>query len=359
MMPRMAAVQVSPRVSSRARVGVDMKNDGRTHDLNARQWVDCARMAEECGFDSVWMNEDVGHDSFVILALAAQATSRIEVGTAIVNVFHRSAMQMAMGFATLDEVSGGRAVLGLSSGHEPWNNLYHGIPIEAPLARVREYATFIKKAVTGERFEHEGRLFKGVKSRLAFHPAREHLPVYVAGVLPGMIKLAGEVGDGLLTNVVPASYVSGFAAPHLAESATAAGRDPSDLELMAVITCCVSDDPREALDQARETFLWRQNAGPDKMLRTFAPEFHEELTYLHGLLAAGEGAKAQREASPKLVKEVVPHGSGAEVWQGVQRFFDAGCTRVALAPYPRDEKHVKRLMQAVGPFVSKAGDTLT
>ncbi|HEY8691900.1 MAG TPA: LLM class flavin-dependent oxidoreductase [Chloroflexota bacterium] len=333
---------------------MDIKNDGRTHELTARQWVDCARMAEECGFDSVWMNEDVGHDSFMILALAAQATTRVEVGTAIVNVFHRSAMQMAMGFATLDEVSNGRAVLGLSSGHEPWNNLYHGIPIEAPLTRVREYATFIKKAVTGESFEHEGRIFKGVKSRLAFHPLRQHLPVYVAGVLPGMIKVAGQVGDGLLTNVVPASYIAGFAAKHLADSAAAAGRDPASLELMAVITCSVSDDPREALDRARETFLWRQNAGPNKMIKTFSPEFHDELTYLSRLAAEGEGARAQREASPQLVSQVVPHGTGADVWKGVEKFFDAGCTRVALAPYPRDEAHVKRLLEAVGPFVSRA-----
>ncbi|HEX6512166.1 MAG TPA: LLM class flavin-dependent oxidoreductase [Chloroflexota bacterium] len=335
------------------RVGVDIKNDGRTHDLTARQWVDCARVAEDCGFESVWLNEDVGHDSFVILALAAQATTRIGVGTAIVNVFHRSAMQMAMGFATLDEVSDGRAMLGLSSGHEPWNNLYHGIPIQAPLARVREYTTFIKKAVTGEPFEHEGRLFHGVRSKLSFHPPQAHPPVYVAGVLPGMIQVAGEVGDGLLTNVVPASYVSGFMLPHLSDSARAAGRDPATLELTAVVTGCVSEDPAEALDHARETFLWRQGTNPEKMKRTFLPEFHAELTYLARLAADGDLARARREASRELVSNVVPNGTAEDVWDGIQKFFAAGCTRVVVAPYPRDEQHVKALLHALAPYLER------
>jgi len=333
---------------------VDIKNDGRTHDLNAKQWVDCARVAEECGFDSVWTNEDVGHDSFVILALAAQATSTIQVGTGVANVYHRSAMQMAMGFGTLDEVSNGRAVLSLGSGHHPWD-IYHGIPIEKPLARVREYVTFIKKALTGEPFEHEGPIFHGVKGRLAFRPPRPNLPIYVAGTLPRMIELASEVADGLLTNVVPASYISSFVANHLSGSAKAAGRDPSSLELMAIVTCCLSDEPEEALAHARETFLWRQSMNPERLRKTFAPEFHDELTHLSRLAAEGKKEQAQREASRELVTSVIANGSAADIWQQVEEYFAAGCTRVALAPYPRDEQHVKRLLEALAPYLIEAG----
>ena len=103
--------------------------------------VALARRAEEAGFESLWTNEDIGFDSFTVLSAIAQHTSRIHLGTAIVNVYSRSAMQLAMAAATLDELSGGRAILGLSIGHHPWNDLGHGIPIEKPLARIREYVS--------------------------------------------------------------------------------------------------------------------------------------------------------------------------------------------------------------------------
>jgi len=262
-------------------------------------------------------------------------------------------MQMAMGIATLDEVSDGRARIAISSGHHPWNDLYHGIPIEKPLSRVREYLEFMDKALSGEPFEHEGAVFHGVRGRLAFRPPR-HIPIYVGGTLPGMIQLAGSHADGLLTNVVPASYIAGFAAEHMAQGARNAGRDPSRLELTAIVTCCIDDDPDLALARAKDTFLWRQSMNAERLRKTFAPEFHEELTHLAALAAGGKLEQAKQEASPELVTSVIANGSADQVWRQVGKYFEAGCTRVVLAPYPRDEANVKRMLTALAPYVSSA-----
>ncbi|MBO0884072.1 MAG: LLM class flavin-dependent oxidoreductase, partial [Mycobacterium sp.] len=94
--------------------------------LSNRDVLACIELADELGYDGVTLNEDVGHDSFALLSVAATRTRRVLLGTAITNVYVRTALQVAMGAVTLDDLSGGRAQLGLSVGHHPWNDLYHG-----------------------------------------------------------------------------------------------------------------------------------------------------------------------------------------------------------------------------------------
>jgi alkanesulfonate monooxygenase SsuD/methylene tetrahydromethanopterin reductase-like flavin-dependent oxidoreductase (luciferase family) len=148
-----------------ARIGIDLKNDAREHQLSTTDIVDCALLAEDLGYDSVWLNEDIGYDSLALLAALASRTRTLGLGTAIVNVYNRSPMQIAMGAATVDELSGGRLTLGLSVGHHPWNDLGHGIPLEAPLQRIGESVEFVRKALSGLAFTHDGQFFSGVRTR--------------------------------------------------------------------------------------------------------------------------------------------------------------------------------------------------
>ncbi len=194
------------------RIGLDLKHEGRRFQLSGRDMIELAVAAEEAGIESAWTNEDIGFDAFAALSAMAQHTSRIRLGTAIVNVYNRSAMQLAMGVATLDELSGGRAILGLSIGHHPWNDLGHGIPLEAPLARLREYVTFIRKTLGGQPFRHDGALFRGVDTQLAFDPVRPGVPIFIAGERSRILQLAGEVADGLLITVESPEYIADFAA---------------------------------------------------------------------------------------------------------------------------------------------------
>jgi alkanesulfonate monooxygenase SsuD/methylene tetrahydromethanopterin reductase-like flavin-dependent oxidoreductase (luciferase family) len=333
---------------TRRRVGLDVKHEGREPRLTAADMLACARLAEQQGFDSFWTNEDIGYDSIAVLSSIAPQTRSIGLGTAIVNVYNRSALQIAMGIATLDELAGGRATLGLSVGHHPWNDLGHGIPLEAPLARLREYVAFIRKALSGQAFTHEGRFFQGVDTRLAFDPVRDAVPIYIGGERSGMVKLAGEVADGLILNVVTADYVSSFAADHFRSSARAAGRDADALELMAIVTTCVAADRDEALTHARATFMSRLAVNPTKMLAT-QPEHHEELAYLADMIAEGRRDQAQQEASEALVTSLIAAGTPSEVWASIDRYFVAGCTRVVIAPFPRGRAPAEAVLCALAP----------
>jgi alkanesulfonate monooxygenase SsuD/methylene tetrahydromethanopterin reductase-like flavin-dependent oxidoreductase (luciferase family) len=329
------------------RIGVDLKNEGTGNELTAEDILELAVQAERQGFDSVWLNEDIGHDSVALLGAASRVTESIGLGTAIVNVYTRSALQIAMAAATLDELSHSRAMLGLSIGHHPWNDLGHGIPLEAPLARLREYVEFIRKALCGERFTHDGHFFSGVNTRLGFRPSRLNLPIYIGATRPRMVALAGEIADGLITNVVSPEYIANFQAEQLRAAARRAGRDGDDLELMAIVTCCPAENRGEAIAHARSTFMQRFRSNPVRMIETQRSEFRDELLRLKTLLERREEQRAKEEASEELVTTFVAVGGAKELWNTIDRYFSSGCTRVALAAYPRDKRSVERLLSAL------------
>ena len=333
------------------RIGIDLKHEGRRFAMSGADMVALAQRAEEAGFESLWTNEDIGFDSFTVLSAIAQHTSRIHLGTAIVNVYSRSAMQLAMAAATLDELSGGRAILGLSIGHHPWNDLGHGIPIEQPLARIREYVTFIRKALSGEAFTHDGPIFPGVDTRLAFDPARPNLPIFVAGERPKIIALAGEIADGLIINVVSPEYIADFAAEQLHSSARAAGRDPKQLELTALVTCAVADDPAEALAHARAMVAHRLRISL-KMLDTQPAHRHDEIRHINTLMLAGDRDRAVAQVGEELARSIVVFGSTDEIRAGIERYFAAGATRVVCVAYPRSRDGVDRVREAVAPLLT-------
>jgi 5,10-methylenetetrahydromethanopterin reductase len=330
------------------RIGIDLKHEGRRFAMSGEDMVELAQLAERVGFESLWTNEDIGFDSFAMLSAISQRTSRIRLGTAIVNVYSRSAMQLAMAVTTLDELSGGRAILGLSIGHHPWNDLGHGIPIEKPLARLREYVGFVRKAASGNAFTHDGPIFTGVDSRLAFDPVRPSIPIFIGGERPRIIALAGEIADGLLINVVSPEYIAEVAAERLWASARAAGRDATRLELTALVTCCVSEDRAAALAQARAMVAHRLRHSL-KMLDTQPANRHDEIRRVHGLMLAGEREQAEAAVSEELASSIVVLGSADEIAAGIDRYFAAGCTRVVLVTYPRSRDAMDRLREAVAP----------
>jgi 5,10-methylenetetrahydromethanopterin reductase len=328
-------------------IGIDFKDEGTGSELSAADVLELAQQAEASGFESVWLNEDIGRDSIAMLSAIATATKTIGVGTAIINVYTRSAFQIAMAAATLDELSHRRARLGLSVGHHPWNDLAHGIPLEAPLARLREYVQFIRKALTGTPFTYDGKFFTGVNSKLGIDRPRADLPIYVGATRPRMVALAGEVADGLLTNVVSPYYIGNFSAQQFHDAARKAGRDASRLELTAIATCCAHEDRATALGHARATFMQRFRSNPERMIQTQRPEHREELVALSELVKRGDIERAQEQISAPLATSFIAAGDGRSIRRTLDDYFSAGCTRVIVAPFPRGRESAERLIRAL------------
>lgn len=209
------------------------------NDLPLDDYVPLARAAEEAGFDQFWVSHDLFlRSSPVILAACALATERIELGTCILNPYTLHPAEIAMAAATLDELSGGRFNLGIAAGAADFLG-WVGIEQERPLATTRAAIQQINATLLGEPVAGWT-----PEAYLRFEPLRR-VPIYLGATSPRMLRLAGELADGVLPLLFPPEHLA-TVAPLVAEGAAAAGRSPEDVDLAACIWCSVSGDRASA-----------------------------------------------------------------------------------------------------------------
>jgi F420-dependent oxidoreductase-like protein len=210
----------------------------------------CARvrLAEEAGVDTVWVAEAWGRDCFTILTLLARETTRIKLGTGIVNCYSRTPAALAQHFATLDEFSGGRMLIGLgTSGHRVIEH-FHGVPFQPSLTRLREYVEIMRLILAGEPLKYQGKVFHLERGfRLRFPPVRSNIPIYIASLTPKSVAQTAAIADGWMPVMIPL--------PRLAADVTAfrqlvrdAGREPQSVIVRSPGAVTVTRD----IDKARE-----------------------------------------------------------------------------------------------------------
>ncbi|MEU4744429.1 LLM class F420-dependent oxidoreductase, partial [Actinosynnema sp. NPDC023658] len=160
----------------------------------------------ELGYTDVWSAETAGTDAFTPLALAAQWSDRVRLGTAIAPVYTRGPATLAMTAATLAEVTGGRFVLGIGSSSPAIVQRWNGVPFSEPFKRTRDTLRFLKAALAGEKVTEEYETFSVRGFRLERTPAHR-VPIMLAALRPGMLRLAGREADGAITNWLGADDV--------------------------------------------------------------------------------------------------------------------------------------------------------
>ncbi|WP_409180163.1 LLM class F420-dependent oxidoreductase [Amycolatopsis sp. VS8301801F10] len=218
--------------------------------------------AERLGFDSVWSAEAYGSDAFTPLAWAGAATSRIKLGTNIVQMSARTPTATAMSALTMDHLSGGRFVLGLGASGPQVVEGWYGQPYPKPLARTREYVEIVRKVLAREEpVTIDGQFFQlplkggtglGKPLKPTVHPLRADLPVYLAAEGPKNVALAAEICDGWLPlffspksdGFYRAALEEGFARP-------GARRSLADFEVAASVPVIVHDDVEEAASRIK------------------------------------------------------------------------------------------------------------
>jgi len=164
-----------------------------------------AQEADRIGYSVVWAAEAYGSDAATVLAWVGALTQNIDLGAAVMQIPARTPTMTAMTAATLDTLSGGRFRLGLGVSGPQVSEGWHGVRFGAPLARTREYVDIVRMALQRETVTYQGKYWTlplpdgpGKALRMTIHPAREHLPVYLAAVGPKNLELAGEIADGWL-----------------------------------------------------------------------------------------------------------------------------------------------------------------
>ena len=286
-----------------------------------------AREGERLGYADAWSYEADGLDCFTPLAAVALAT-RMRVGTAIANVYTRGPATLAVTAAGMAEIAPGRFCLGIGAGSQPIVETWNGGRFERPATRVREMVHVLRQALRGERVVFKGESIAVDGFRLTRPPA-DPVPIHVAALRPGMLRVAGEVADGAIINWLSAADVPRSAAV-VREAAARAGRDPASVEITARLLINV-DPPDPASDLA----VRRQVAGYLNVPVYRA--FHEWLGRSDVLgpmwqaWAAGDRRRAVEAVPGKVIDDLIIRGSMADISAHVRRYLEAGVDTAFLS----------------------------
>ncbi|MFW5709471.1 MAG: LLM class flavin-dependent oxidoreductase [Chloroflexota bacterium] len=229
------------------------------NDLPVNQYVKLAQVAETAGFDQLWVSDDLFLRSApVILTAVATMTSRIEIGTCIVNPYTLNPAEIAMMAATLDEYSGGRFNLGISSGAADFLK-WVGIQPKLPRTAVVESIEVINRLLRGERAGYDGRFLQWTdEAYLRFTPTRR-VPIYIGALSPRMLEEVGRVADGGLPLLFPPEHYKNVM-PHITVGAESAGRSLEAVDVAACLWVSVSGDRAAAEDVLKEKVAYYGHA---------------------------------------------------------------------------------------------------
>jgi probable F420-dependent oxidoreductase len=314
------------------------------------QQVEYATQAEQHGYEGVWLPEIIGTDAFTVLAAAAPATQRLRLGTGIVSIYTRTPTTLAMTIATLDALSGGRAVLGLGVSSEIIIGAWHGLPFPRPLGAMREAVDLIRRLLRNERVTVAGNVFRVQNLRPNVPvPADRTIPIYLAALNPGMLRLAGEVADGVLLNWMPAAQIP-LALEAIAAGAQKAGRALHDIDLACYIRVCVTDD----LEAARQWM--RRELTSYAIVEAYhayftACGFGTEAAACREAWQRGDRAGAPQHISDAMVHALAAIGSPDACRAQLATFAAAGVTLPIIFPFSHDTAPVPsvlRTLQALG-----------
>lgn len=212
-----------------------------------------ARLADEIGVDTISVLEGYGHDAFTGMALLAHQTSKVRIASAIVNVFSRTPATLAQSFGTVDQLSGGRVVIGLGASAPGAIERFHGVKFERPFARIREAVELIRLYWSRERFSYDGPTIHVERALVSgMIPGQPTAQIHLAALHPTSVRLTAELADGWMPTWIPNDRI-GEEIAQVKRWSEAAGRAADAVEVRAPGTAAVLLDGARQ-DQADRNF---------------------------------------------------------------------------------------------------------
>jgi alkanesulfonate monooxygenase SsuD/methylene tetrahydromethanopterin reductase-like flavin-dependent oxidoreductase (luciferase family) len=307
-----------------------------------------ATRAEQLGYAAVFVAEGWGHDASVLLAEIAVRTTRIGLGTGVLNVWGRSPATLAMLAAGLDELSGGRFTLGLGAGSPALAEGLHDVPFRRPVARLRHVTRQVRRLLDGERIEPSlpGAL---PPLRLGLHPPSA-VPVQLAALGSEAVRLTGELADAWYPFLLPRSSVKDGL--RLLEEGAASGRPDRPLpQVRPGIPVAVSADP----DQAEALASWwvtfyLTSMGPLYARTLRSAGFDEAVDAVLGAPPARGAPPHLPGAAAALVDELTVCGDGAAARGALDLWYDAGADMpVVVLPPKRGLDELDHVLEVLRP----------
>jgi F420-dependent oxidoreductase-like protein len=319
---------------------------GVTLRLANDNWDDVATYAveaERLGVDDVWSAEAWGHDAATPIAFVAARTTRVRLGTAIMQAGTRTPALVAMTAMSLDAMSNGRFLLGLGVSGPQVIEGWHGIPFRQPLQRMREIVEIVRRAIRGERVAYKGSVYElplpggeGKALRSSAKP-RPNIPIYLATLSPKSLEMTGEIADGWLGTSFMPEHARIFLDP-IETGAKRAGRTLAELDLQVPAGVVAFGDDVDRLIPARKPGLAFTLGAMGSRRHNFYNDAYKRAGY------ADVAAEVQRlwlenrreDAAARVPDELVLKtnllGTEAMIRQRLARYRDAGITTLRVEP---------------------------
>jgi F420-dependent oxidoreductase-like protein len=315
---------------------------------NPRETADQVATLEKAGLHQVWVAEPYGFDAVSLMGYLAAKTETVEIGAGILNVYSRTPGAMLQTAAGLDNVSQGRAILGLGASGPQVIEGFHGMPYDKPLARTRELIEILRKGLRRESLTYDGRIFTlplpadqglglGKPLKLLNKPERADLPLYVAALGDNNVAMTAEIADGWLPFLFLPEKAQDVWGQALARGAAKRSADLKPLEISAGGMVAIGEDVKGLLDFARPTYaLYVGGMGArgknfyNQLARDYG--FEREAEEIQDLYLGGN----KRDAETKVPLEWLDKGNlvgpASYVKERIAAFKEAGVTSLQILP---------------------------
>ena len=279
--------------------------------------VDRVQLAEKLGYDAVFSTQIGARDGLMTLAAYAAATSRIKLGTGVIPAFPRHPVALAYEAATLDEISGGRLLLGVGTSHNITMENWYGIDMSKPLTHLKEYVSILRALFTTGRVEHQGAFYKTNFAFMNYAP-RTDLPIYISGLSPNTLTFAGQAADGLILWACLPTYIRDVVTPHVRKGEKEAGRPEGSCEIVAAIPSALATDVEGARNAFRREFFT-----------------YMTLPFYRKAIAGGKGdmPNAFQAISEPLIEEFAAIGDQKAIHRKIDEYRAAGVSLPAVGMF--------------------------
>lgn len=306
-----------------------------------RDAIEYVKYAEDKGFEAVWQAESrLVRDAIVPMAAFAAVTSRIKIGSGVINNWTRNAAVIAATFLTLDDLAPDRIICGIGAWWDPLAKKV-GIERSKPLLAMREVVTVVRALLARERVSFQGEFVHLDDVELdVVHGRKEarNVPIYIGATGPQMMTLTGEIGDGVVLNYLVSPKYNEAALAQLEEGAKKTGRKLDDIDRPQLVVCSVDADRKKALDGARKLVTQYLGQQPHIMKASgVSKDLLDEIGKVLTWPATEEQILRAMELVPDdVVQLITASGTPDEVKAKVREYVSNGCTCPILYPLGPD-----------------------
>lgn len=287
------------------------------------------QLGERLGYEMAWIpDQTFFRDPFLVMAHWAQATENIQLMIGVTNPYTRHPAQVARAIATVDEISVGRANLGIGSGNRRELLLPMGYEQDAAAARTREMVSLVRALLHGEELQHESAYVTAKGLQLSWRPERV-VPIYIAARGARMLEAAGELADGAAIGALVSEEGLDYAFGALERGAARAGRNVSELEIVSWVTCRVVEDEAAAHERLKPSVAHIIGGAPLSLLRAIGME-EGAIANLKRAYAAGGPAGAAPLVTRREIDMLTIVGTAAHVRETCERLAARGVGQIGI-----------------------------